>query len=103
MKKTFFSLLALSSLAIQPALAEDTAKLFGDKACAACHSMEAKTVGPAVKDVAKKYADQEDAVKVLVDSIKNGSEGKWGTMPMPPNNVTDEEAKALAEWVLEQG
>ena len=24
-------------------------------------------------------------------------------IPMPPNQVTDEEAKVLAEWVLEQG
>ncbi|MGN1035289.1 MAG: c-type cytochrome, partial [Rhodocyclaceae bacterium] len=26
--------------------------------------------------------------------------GVWGPIPMPPNNVTPEEAKKLATWVL---
>ena len=34
--------------------------------------------------------------------IKNGSQGVWGPIPMPPNPVTEEEAKILAEWVLSQ-
>jgi cytochrome c len=29
-----------------------------------------------------------------------GGAGVWGAIPMPANNVTDAEAKALAEWVL---
>lgn len=103
MKKTTILLLALSSLSLQSALAQDAKQLFQSKVCAACHSMDMKMVGPAVKDIAKKYADQEGAVEVLAKSIKNGSKDKWGPMAMPPNNVTEEEAKALAEWVLKQG
>jgi len=26
--------------------------------------------------------------------------GKWGPIPMPPNPVTDDEAKQLAEWIM---
>lgn len=103
MKKMFLSLIALSSLSLQPAFAQDAEKLFQGNTCVACHSMSTKMVGPAINEIAAKYADQDGAADKLADSIKNGSQGNWGQMPMPANNVTEEEAKALAEWVLEQG
>ena len=34
----------------------------------------------------------------LAAKIKAG--GKGGEIPMPPNNVTEDEAKRLAAWVL---
>jgi cytochrome c551/c552 len=70
------------------------------KGCFACHDVNAKKVGPAFKDVAKKYAGKPDAVAHLSERIKKGGVGEWGNVPMPPQNVTDEEAKKLAEWVL---
>ncbi len=101
MKKIVIALLAGSGLlALQPALAADGESLFKSKACAACHAIDTKLVGPAYKDVAAKYAGQADAVELLSEHIKNGSQGVWGPIPMPPNAVTDEEAKILAEWVL---
>jgi cytochrome c len=36
----------------------------------------------------------------LAGKIKNGGVGVWGNVPMPSQNVTDEESKKLAEWVL---
>jgi cytochrome c len=77
--------------------AEDLAKA---KGCFACHDINAKKVGPAFKDVAKRFAGKPDAVAHLSERIKKGGVGEWGNVPMPPQNVTDEEAKKLAEWVL---
>ncbi|MDX9686474.1 c-type cytochrome [Halopseudomonas formosensis] len=71
--------------------------LFSAKACVACHSVDNKVVGPALKEVAAKYAG--DAAHIA-SSIKNGSTGNWGPIPMPPNAVNDEEAAQLAEWIL---
>ena len=71
--------------------------LFSAKACVACHSVDNKVVGPAMKEVAAKYAG--DAAHIA-SSIKNGSTGNWGPIPMPPNAVSDEEAAQLAEWIL---
>lgn len=103
MKKIVISMLALGgALALQPALAQDGESLFKSKACAACHSIDAKLVGPSYKEVAAKYAGQADAATMLAGKIKNGSQGVWGPIPMPPNAVTEEEAKILAEWVLSQ-
>ncbi len=101
MKKTVISLLALGgALALQPALAQDGESLYKSKACAACHAIDSKLVGPSYKDVAAKYAGQDGAAEMLAGKIKNGSQGVWGPIPMPPNGVTDEEAKILAEWIL---
>ena len=36
----------------------------------------------------------------MATSIVKGSTGKWGQIPMPPNKVTEEEAKKLAGWIL---
>lgn len=101
MKKIVVSLLALGgALALQSAMAEDGGALYKAKGCVACHNVDTKLVGPAYKDVAAKYAGQGDAVTTLVNSITKGSQGKWGPIPMPPNAVTEAEAKTLAEWVL---
>lgn len=103
MKKFLVPLFALGgALMLQPAMAQDGEALFKSKPCAACHNVDMKMVGPALKDVAAKYAGQEGAVELLAGHIKNGSQGVWGPMPMPPNPVTEEEAKTLAEWVLSQ-
>jgi len=101
MKKLLVPMLALGgALFLQPALAQDGPTLFKSKPCAACHSIDAKMVGPALKEVAAKNAGVEGAADVLAAHIKNGIQGIWGPIPMPPNPVTEEEAKILAEWVL---
>jgi cytochrome c len=78
----------------------DAEALAKAKGCYACHAENVKKVGPSYKDVAKKYAGKADAVDYLAGKIKNGGVGVWGNVPMPAQNVTNEEAKKLAEWVL---
>jgi len=84
----------------QPTAMADAEALAKAKGCYACHAVNAKQVGPAFKDVAKRFAGRPDAVAHLSERIKKGGVGEWGNVPMPPQNVTDEEAKKLAEWVL---
>ena len=87
-------------LAAGTAYASEGEDLYNTKACVACHKIDTKVVGPAYTEVAKKYAGQEGAVETVAGHIKNGVSGLWGPIPMPPNQVTEEEAKVLAEWVL---
>lgn len=71
------------------------------KNCMSCHSVDAKLVGPAYKDVAKRYAGQKDAEDKLVKKVMHGGSGVWGAMAMPPNaQVTEAEARTLVKWVL---
>lgn len=72
------------------------------KNCMSCHAIDKKLVGPAYKDVAAKYKGDAGAVDKLAAKIKAGGKGVWGEIPMPPNNVTPDEAKKLATWVLAQ-
>lgn len=69
--------------------------------CTACHAVDKKLVGPAYQEVAKKYAGQKDAEASLIKSVKTGSSGKWGQVPMPPNpGPSDAETKTLVQWIL---
>jgi len=70
-------------------------------ACMSCHGIDKKIVGPAFKDVAKKYAGDPKAEDMLVGKVKTGGKGVWGPVPMPPNpQVKPEDAKKIIEWVL---
>ncbi len=70
------------------------------KNCMACHAIDKKLVGPAYKEVAAKYKGDAKAAEMLAAKVKSGGKGTWGQIPMPPNNVTDDEAKKLVAWVL---
>lgn len=71
--------------------------------CAACHAVDKKIVGPAYQEVAAKYSGDKDAAAKLVQKVKSGGSGVWGTVPMPPNaQVPDADIKALVTWILAQ-
>lgn len=70
-------------------------------ACMSCHQVAKKVVGPSFQDVAKKYKGDAKAADHIVTVIKKGGKGVWGPVPMPPHpQVSDDNAKKLADWVL---
>jgi cytochrome c len=84
-----------------PAAASD--ELAKKHACCACHTLDKKLVGPSYKDVAAKYRSDKGAAAKLAEKVKNGSQGVWGNVPMPPNSaVPDADVKALVSWILSQ-
>jgi cytochrome c len=91
-------LLSAGAFALQAQANEALANKSG---CLGCHAIATKLVGPAYKDVAAKYADQADAQAMLMQSIRNGSVGKWGDQPMPAHpKISDADLKKLATWIL---
>ena len=79
--------------------------LAGKSGCLICHKIEAKLIGPAWSDVAKRYKGDADAKTKLRASVKLGSKGKWaevGGMPMPANSprVSDENVDKLVSFIL---
>ncbi len=94
--------LALCALLATPAAwAATPEQMARDAGCLSCHSINEKVVGPAYKLVADKYRGQSDAVSHLVQSVRNGSKGAWGRIPMPANNsLAEAEVKTIVEWVL---
>ena len=70
------------------------------KGCLGCHAIDTKVVGPAYRDVAKKYAGDKTAEDKLVQKVLHGGSGVWGAMPMPGGMATEAEAKILVKWIL---
>jgi cytochrome c551/c552 len=69
--------------------------------CSACHANDRTMVGPGFAAVAKKYKGDAAGQAALAVKVRNGGQGAWGTIPMPPNpGVTDDEMKQLLAWIL---
>ncbi len=69
--------------------------------CIACHSMgDNKIVGPGYAEVAKKYAGQQTEVAMLTQRIIKGGSGTWGSIPMPPQSISEGDAKMIATWLV---
>jgi cytochrome c len=76
-------------------------ELANKKNCMACHRVDQKVIGPSYKDVALKYAGQNDAVAKLSQKVIKGGAGVWGPVPMPANpQVNEAEARQLVQWIL---
>jgi len=69
--------------------------------CTACHAVSSKVLGPSFQDVAKKYAGRSDAATYLVEKIKKGGVGVWGSIPMPPSPISELESAKIAQWLTQ--
>jgi len=98
MKAIYVCVLAAAGVMSAGAVQADEA-LAKSKNCLSCHAVDKKVVGPAYKDVAKKYTAKDEPM--LAKKVIEGGKGVWGPVPMPPNaSVTPEEAKKLVGWIL---
>lgn len=72
--------------------------------CAICHKLDEKAMGPSFKDIAGKYKSDADGASKIQKAIKEGSKGAWGenSMMAPMAAVSDDDAKAIATWILSQ-
>ncbi len=85
------------------AVTQDTALALAKQYnCLACHSLDSKIVGPAWREVGKKYAaDNAAAQTFLRNKIKQGGKGVWGEIPMPPNpTLSQADLEALVGFIL---
>lgn len=64
--------------------------------CVMCHNIDSPLVGPAFVEVAKKHTGK---TPYLVGKIINGGAGVWGSIPMPAQSLSVEDATAIARWL----
>jgi cytochrome c len=82
-------------------VAMQPAELARRKACLSCHGLDNRIVGPAFRDVAKRYKGQDGIEVKLVEKLRSGGGGSWGPLPMPPNpDLAAADATTLVRWVL---
>lgn len=97
-KQTTLLFLALSATT---ASAAPPIEVLNKYACAGCHGMTQKVVGPGFNEVAAKYQDQKDAKATLTRNIRSGGSGRWGQIPMPPQpGITDPELASVVDWLI---
>lgn len=80
--------------------------------CDICHDIDKKLVGPAWKDVSKRYkgatkyvykGKEYPLVEGLVMAVSQGTSGNWGDMPMPandPNGTKQTDMQGLVRYML---
>lgn len=68
--------------------------------CTACHAAQTRIVGPSWSEIAGKHPGKAD---YIATKIRSGGSGVWGAIPMPPQTLTEEEAKLIAGWLASGG
>ena len=94
MKSLMFAVLAAVGMSAA-GVAQASPELAQKSGCMTCHAVDTKKMGPAFKDVAKKYKGQAAAEADLVTKLKSGK-------GHPAVKSSDEDTKALVKWVLAQ-
>jgi len=94
----------IAALAVPAAAfaANNAEALFAKSGCSYCHKPEHRSLGPSLKDIAARYAEDKTAPARLLKKVRNGGGGVWGSMPMPgtPASVSDSDIRAILAWVL---
>jgi cytochrome c len=100
MKFRHLLILSFGLLLAGNALADEA--LLRKSGCFACHTVDKKLVGPALKDIAAKYKGTKGAVDTLAKKVRAGGSGNWGTIAMAPApaTVNDADLKAAIAYIL---
>jgi cytochrome c len=69
--------------------------------CTACHAVDKPILGPAFSAVAPKHKGRADLEAYLLEKIKQGGGGVWGAVPMPPQSLSDADARTIARWLAD--
>ncbi|SFP47977.1 cytochrome c [Pseudarcicella hirudinis] len=68
--------------------------------CKSCHSVDKKSIGPAYKEVAKKYKGVAISTK-LVDKVIKGGGGVWGEQAMAAHpQLSADDVKEMVKYIL---
>jgi len=82
----------------------DVQALLKEGRCLQCHHPAQERIGPSWKTISARYKGA-DAKSVLVNRMKEGSAGVYGTVPMGPNlhalqGWSDEDLQQIATYIL---
>jgi cytochrome c len=70
--------------------------------CLNCHAFKSKLIGPSLYEIGKRYAPSPENLKILLNRIKEGSSGIWGSTVMPAHpELSSQEILEMEKWILE--
>ncbi len=68
--------------------------------CMACHAVDRTFNAPSFRQIGARYKGDKAAEDRLVLKVRNGSVGAWGRNSMPPQAITEADARKVVRWVL---
>ena len=75
--------------------------LIASSDCLTCHKVDEKIQGPAYRDVANKYPDNEATLDTLASKIIKGGSGNWGPISMTAHSkLTEDDAKQMVKYIM---
>jgi cytochrome c len=75
--------------------------LIGYSDCYTCHKEDQRSVGPAFKDIAKRYPVRKDYIALLAQKVISGGRGSWGYPVMDPHpKLSLQDAKTMVSYIL---
>ncbi len=81
--------------------ADPVRKILDANGCTGCHAADTRVVGPSFREITAKYSSDASTAGRLSSKIREGGQGTWGAVPMPPNpNVSDADLAAIVGWLL---
>ena len=86
---------------ISAEVAEKGEVLISYSDCYICHKKDERSVGPAFKDIAKRYPVNKVYIDVLAQKVIIGGGGNWGYPAMVSHpNLSFEDAKMMVTYIL---
>ena len=74
--------------------------LIARHACTGCHGMTNKIIGPGFSEIATRYEGRAGAQTYLSKRMREGGQGVWGSVPMPPQaGLKESDADEIARWI----
>ena len=82
-------------------VAEKGEVLISYSACYTCHKEDQTSVGPAFRDIAKRYPANKVYIEMLAHKVILGGNGSWGSPVMDPHpKLSFEDAKMMVTYIL---
>lgn len=103
MKRVAGSLCAAAVLVCGASAATASEAISKKAGCGVCHDVNKKLLGPPYKDIAAKYRKDPKAAEKFAQSIRKGSKGVFGQVPMTPtgpDKLSDAELRQMIDWIL---
>ena len=86
---------------IPAAVAQKGEVLISYSDCGTCHKEAVRSVGPAFKDIARRYPVQRVYIDMLAQKVISGGSGSWGDAVMSKHpKVPLEDAQTMVSYIL---
>lgn len=86
---------------IPAAVAQKGEVLIAYSDCYTCHKLDQKSIGPAFKDIAKRYPVNKAYIDMLAQKVITGGSGIWGSPIMAPHpRLSAEDARTMVLYIL---